>query len=186
MLAIEEIVLAAPVRGGLVTREATGQVSADAALTELFRSSYTELVRLSTLLLGDSAAAEEIVQDAFVALPATAVAAGSPAASAAALRRTVVRHSRRLARRRRVRAVLLPAQRNAEPADIGALEALERRDLLHALGDLPARQREVLVLRYYGGLSEAEIADTLGVSRGSVKTHASRGIAAMRSALEER
>ena len=54
-----------------------------------------------------------------------------------------------------------------------------------ALRTLPDRQREVLVLRYYLDLSEAAIADTLGISRGAVKSHASRGLAALRTALED-
>jgi RNA polymerase sigma factor (sigma-70 family) len=55
--------------------------------------------------------------------------------------------------------------------------------VLAALGKLPRRQREVLVLRYYLDLSEAEIADTLGISRGAVKSHASRGLAALKTTL---
>jgi RNA polymerase sigma factor (sigma-70 family) len=50
---------------------------------------------------------------------------------------------------------------------------------------LPQRQREVLALRYYLELSEAEIAETLGISRGAVKSHASRGAATLRTLLEE-
>ena len=57
--------------------------------------------------------------------------------------------------------------------------------MLRALRALPLRQREVLVLRYYVDLSEAEIADALGISRGAVKSHASRGMAALRAGLEE-
>jgi RNA polymerase sigma factor (sigma-70 family) len=60
----------------------------------------------------------------------------------------------------------------------------ERAEVLEALRALPRRQRETLLLRYYCDLSEAEIADTLGVSRGAVKSHASRGLAALRTILE--
>ena len=56
--------------------------------------------------------------------------------------------------------------------------------MLRALRELPVRQREVLVLRYYLDLSEAEIAETLGISRGAVKSHASRGSAALRTLLD--
>ena len=62
--------------------------------------------------------------------------------------------------------------------------ALEHAEVLAALRTLPSRQREVLVLRYYADLSEADIAEALGISRGAVKSHASRGMAALRLALE--
>ena len=60
-----------------------------------------------------------------------------------------------------------------------------RNQVLDALRELPTRQREVLALRYYLDLSEAEIADVLGISRGAVKSHASRGAASLRSLLED-
>ena len=64
--------------------------------------------------------------------------------------------------------------------------AAERRgQVLEALQRLPRRQREVLVLRYYLDLDEAGIAETLGISRGAVKSHASRGAATLRTLLEE-
>ncbi|MDQ4051466.1 MAG: sigma-70 family RNA polymerase sigma factor, partial [Actinomycetota bacterium] len=81
------------------------------------------------------------------------------------------------------------AARETEPsplpgADEPALDAHRRNAVLDALRTLPRRQREVLTLRYYLDLSEAEIADTLGISRGSVKAHASRGSAALRDLLD--
>ena len=54
-----------------------------------------------------------------------------------------------------------------------------------ALRGLPRRQREVIALRYYLDLSEADIAETLGISTGAVKSHASRGSAALRERLAE-
>ena len=57
--------------------------------------------------------------------------------------------------------------------------------MIAALHTLPRRQRECLVLRYYADLSEAQIAETMGISAGAVKSHASRGMAAMRARLEE-
>jgi RNA polymerase sigma factor (sigma-70 family) len=75
----------------------------------------------------------------------------------------------------------------SDPVDgpeVGALAADETRLVLAALRTLPERQREVLALRYYLDLSEAEIAATLGISAGSVKTHAHRGLAALTDRLE--
>lgn len=71
----------------------------------------------------------------------------------------------------------------APPSDTHALAADRRVAVLDALGRLPDRQREVLVLRHYLDLSEVEIAEALGIARGSVKSHASRGAAALRELL---
>jgi RNA polymerase sigma-70 factor (sigma-E family) len=69
-------------------------------------------------------------------------------------------------------------------ADHGGLAA-ERLELVRALADLPRRQRQVVVLRYLADLPEAEVASQLGCSAGTVKQHASRGLAALRAALAE-
>jgi RNA polymerase sigma factor (sigma-70 family) len=78
---------------------------------------------------------------------------------------------------------------NAPPdmpsAEHGAFLLLERSAVIAALRDLPTRQREAIVLRYYADLSEAEIAATMGISRGAVKSHTSRGMAALRAVLEQ-
>lgn len=71
-----------------------------------------------------------------------------------------------------------------DAADSGVLLAEEHREVLAALAALPTRQREVLVLRYWGELSEREIAETLGISTGTVKSSASRAIATLNAALE--
>ncbi len=71
-----------------------------------------------------------------------------------------------------------------EPSVRGAFAALERAQVMASLRRLPPRQREVLVLRYYADMSEAQIADALGISPGAVKSHASRGTAALRHTLE--
>ena len=61
---------------------------------------------------------------------------------------------------------------------------LERSAVVDALRSLPVRQREVVVLRFYGDLSEAQIASTMGITRGAVKSHTSRAMMALRSVLE--
>ena len=70
-------------------------------------------------------------------------------------------------------------------AEAGAIALIERAAVISALRGLPDRQREALVLRFYADLSEAEIAATMGISKGAVKTHAARGMAALKSALEQ-
>jgi RNA polymerase sigma factor (sigma-70 family) len=69
-------------------------------------------------------------------------------------------------------------------AESFAVAAVERAEVLAALRSLPRRQRETLILRYYSDLSEAQIAETLGISQGAVKSHAFRGLAALRTLLE--
>src|SRR5699024_2788457 len=74
---------------------------------------------------------------------------------------------------------------DAPSAENGAMNLLEREAVIKALRKLPTRQREAIVLRYYGDLSEAQIADAMKISRGAVKSHTSRGISALRSVLEQ-
>lgn len=74
---------------------------------------------------------------------------------------------------------------DAPSAENRAITELERFAVVKALSGLPARQREALVLRYYGDLSEAEVAKTMGISRGAVKSHTPHGMAALRSVLEQ-
>ena len=69
-------------------------------------------------------------------------------------------------------------------AEHGAITPLERSAVVAALRALPARQREALVLRYYGDLSEAQIASAMGISRGAVKSHTARAMSALRTVLE--
>ncbi|TIC84940.1 SigE family RNA polymerase sigma factor [Nocardioides sp. GY 10113] len=145
------------------------------------------MVRLSYLLVHDEGMAEEIVQDALVALHEKWDRIDDHDHAAAYLRQTVVNRSRSALRHRSVVQRFLARQTGtdeAPSADQPVLADDHRHLILGALAELPRRQREVLVLRYYLDLSEAEIADTLGISRGAVKSHASRGSAALRTVLD--
>ena len=157
----------------------------DDAVTHLYAAHYRSLVRLAALLLRDVAVAEEVTQDAFVALHGAWRRLADPDRALAYLRQSVVNGARSALRRREVAERLAPpGVPDAASAEHGALLALEHAEVLAALRTLPPRQREVLVLRYYVDLAEADIADALGISRGAVKSHASRGMAALRTALE--
>ena len=165
--------------------------SPDEAVEQLYAAHYRQLVRLSVLLVGDQGTAEEVVQDAFVALHGTWRRLRDPHRALAYLRQSVVNRSRSVLRHRAVEVRhLTTAVREAEaaPSLPGADDAVVRRaaraTVLDALQQLSTRQREVLVLRYYLDLDEAGIADALGISRGAVKSHASRGAAALRTLLE--
>jgi RNA polymerase sigma-70 factor (sigma-E family) len=159
---------------------------ADTAVEELYATHYRRLVRLSVLLVRDPETAEEVVQDAFVAMHGRWRTLKDPEKGLAYLRQTVVNRSRSVLRHRGVEArYVVPAVRHLHGADEAALVSERRAAVLNALRALPDRQREVLALRYYLDLSEADIAQTLGISRGAVKSHASRGVAALRSLMED-
>lgn len=165
-------------------------LDADTALEQLYAAHWRGLVRLAVLLLRDQGAAEEVVQDAYVAMHGRWRSLRDPDKALAYLRQTVVNRSRSALRHRGVVERYVAKQRPvltlAEPADASTI-AQDRRDaVLDALRALPTRQREVLVLRHYLELSEIEIAETLGISRGSVKAHASRGATALRGLLAAR
>jgi len=160
--------------------------SADEALEQLYAAHWRRLVRLAVLLVRDQGAAEEIVQDSFVAVHDRWGRLREPEKALAYLRQSVVNRSR--SHLRHLAVVRRHAQREgAQPAASGADQAAydeaRRGAVLDALRRLPTRQREVLALRYYLDLSEAEIAEALGISRGAVKSHASRGAAALRADL---
>jgi len=163
-----------------------------AAIAALFRDHHAELVRLALLMLGDLATAEDVVQDVYASLHR-----GSRARSVEALlpyvRAAVLNGCRSILRRRAVAHRVGLAHRaslNDETTVRGSAESEvilseDRRQVLSALARLPRRRREVLVLRYYLGLSEAEIAAVLGISAGTVKSTAARALAALARDLGE-
>lgn len=174
----------------LVARSTAGAVAvawdADQAVTALYSAHYRSLVRLATLLVRDVATAEEVVQDAFVAMHGAWRRLREPEKALSYLRQSVVNRSRSVLRHRAVVEKYAPkGLPDAPSAENGAIVELERSAVVKALSALPNRQREALVLRYYGDLSEAEIAQSMGISRGAVKSHTARGMAALRSVLEQ-
>ena len=170
-----------------VTAEGAVPRGADEAVTALFRAHYPALVRLAVLLVDDDGTAEDLVQDAFARLHRRWDRLRDEDAAYGYLRTAVVNGSRsRLRRLRTARRHTEPPPGTAPSPEGDAIVREEHAEVRAALGALPRRQREVLVLRYYAGLGEAEIAASLGVSRGAVKSHASRGIAALTRTLESR
>jgi RNA polymerase sigma factor (sigma-70 family) len=157
----------------------------DATVEQLFDEHYAALVRLTAALLDDVGECEEIVQDAFAGL--LRVDGGpAPGKEAPYLRSAVLNGARSRLRRRGVRRRHVQPVAAAAPSAEGlAVDRVEMQQVLAAVRGLPRRQSEVLLLRYHAELSELEIADTLGISTGSVKTHARRGLASLRTTLEE-
>jgi len=152
------------------------------AVTDLFDAHYRRLVRTAALLVDDRETAEDVVMDAFLGLYRRWTAIRDPDAAYGYVRSAVLNGARSQLRRRRVSRLHERAQPMAEPTTTE--DASQRASVMQQLRALPARQRQVLVLRYYLDLSEAEIASQLRISPGSVKTHASRGLAALAKTLE--
>jgi RNA polymerase sigma-70 factor (sigma-E family) len=151
----------------------------------VFRDEYPRLVALARLLVDRQVEAEEIVQEAFVRALAGWERLEHPDDPLPYVRRTVVNLAHDgLRRRRTVRRSPEPVLDVVPPADAGAVLDEDHRELLAALRALSERQRECVVLRHLLDLSTAETAATLGITDGSVKTHVSRGLAALEAALE--
>ena len=171
----------------LVTRTGAADPDRRERLRELYELHYRDLVRLACLLLDRTEAAEEVVQDAFVKLYGALDRIEDRDATPAYLRSMVMNGARSKLRRRQVVRRHPPTpEPHGEPADAATLLHEDQREVIEVLRTLPTRQRECLVLRYYGGCSEAEIAETLGIARGTVKSSISRAMATMAERLEGR
>ncbi|GAA4610058.1 SigE family RNA polymerase sigma factor [Actinoallomurus liliacearum] len=166
---------------------ATGQDHGSAVvLTAVFRRHHLELVRMALFIVGDQATAEDVVQDAFAAVHRRIDRLRDPEKPLPYIRTSVINGCRGVLRRR---AIARRFGGDYEPpiwsAESAALLGEDRREVFVALRSLPRRQREALVLRYYLDLSEAEIAEVMGVSRGTVKSTTSRALAALATKLGE-
>ncbi|MCQ4084406.1 SigE family RNA polymerase sigma factor [Streptomyces sp. RB6PN25] len=154
-------------------------------LTETYRAHYRSLLGLAALLLDDLASCEDVVQEAFIRVHSARGRVREPEKTLAYLRQTVVNLSRSALRRRILGLKLLSKPMpDMASAEEGAYEQLERDQLIRSMRGLQRRQREVLVLRYFADMTESQVAETLGISIGSVKAYGSRGIAALRVAME--
>jgi len=159
-------------------------VSSGEVLAGLFAQHYVALVRLTVVLLRDLTAAEEVVQDAFVAMYGRRLR--DPDEALAYLRRTVVNGSRSVLRHGTMEDRNPPRPPlNIPNAEHGVMVRMEMSAVATALGTLPRRQCEAVVLRYYADLSEAETAAAMGISEGAVRSDAHRGMAALRQRLDE-
>jgi RNA polymerase sigma-70 factor (sigma-E family) len=149
----------------------------DAEFTDFVRQASPSLTRTAWLLTGDSHLAAELVQEALVRtyLAWRRVRRGEATAYA---RRVLVNAN--IDRWRRRPPVPVPDLDRAELD--GAEQAVDNRDqVARMLAQLPLQQRRVIVLRYFNDLSEADVAEYLGISVGTVKSAASRGLATLRS-----
>src|SRR4051812_20175799 len=152
--------------------------AAPITIDDLYRTHRIQMVQLAILLVDDLASAEDVVQEAFAGLYRNWGGLRDRSAAIGYLRTAVINGSRSMLRRRRTaRAYVPPHSADARSAESMAMLTAEHQSVISALEQLAPRQREILVLRYYGGLSEAEIAETTGLSTGTVKSTASRAVA---------
>ncbi len=162
----------------------------EAAVTALFDQHHTQLLRLA-VLLGAEGDAEDVVAEAFCELYRRWPRLRDPGAAPAYLRSVVCN----LARMRLRHLQVVRRHQASEPPDAGpsgqspeqeVVLREDHREVVLALRELPERQRQALVLRYWLDLKEAEVAAAMGISPGAVKAHTSRGMAALTRLLKER
>jgi RNA polymerase sigma-70 factor (sigma-E family) len=165
---------------------------AEASVTALYAEHALGLVRLAVVMTGDRGCAEDIVQEAFLGLYRRWERLPDRSAPLAYVRvsvlngcRTALRRQARLGWPGRPREAADDAGPPAESAEARALLSEEQRAVAAALRKLPRRQREAVVLRYYLDLSEEEIARSMGVTRGTVKSATHRALAAIGRTLKE-
>jgi RNA polymerase sigma-70 factor (sigma-E family) len=174
-----------PWRGAV--RGSDGEARGASLVAELFRDHHVELVRLALVMVGDLATAEDVVQDSFERLHRRWSAIREPGRALAYARASVLNGCRSVHRRSEVSRRYGPRvalRADASVADAAAHSA-DRGQLVAALRQLPRRQREVLVLKYYADLTTAEIAETLRISPGNARACISRGLAALSVAIGE-
>lgn len=169
-----------------MTAVAFGGVAREATTLEgLYHAHRLALVRLAVLLVDDVATAEDCVQDAFAALHERWSRLHDVNRALGYLRTSVVNNARSVLRRRRTaRLAAIPVDPDQPSPESTAVLNDEHRAVLAALTQLAPRQREVVVLRYWADMSEAEIAETLSISRGAVKSTASRALDVLEKILE--
>src|ERR1700683_4556626 len=161
--------------------------SAESGFAEAYRVRRLGLVKLAAFIVGDQATGEDVVQDVFTRLHQRWDMLADPGNPLPYLRTAGV-HGGARPTRRRGRAQRQAGHDSPSPplsAEESVLLSEDRQQVLAALARLSRRPREVLGLRFYVGLSEAEIAATLGISPGTVKSTAARGLAALARALRE-
>lgn len=165
-------------RGAAVRREV--QIEA------LYAAHYQPMLRMALLLMGGDSSAEDVVQEAFIRVYGSRSNIRDPDRAAAYLRVTTTNLARSTLRRRLLAARHPPAlPADAASPEERALAGVRGVLVVQALRQLPQRQREVVVLRYYADLSVIETARALQISEGAVKSYGSRGLARLALLLEE-
>ncbi|MDX6739779.1 SigE family RNA polymerase sigma factor [Actinocorallia sp. A-T 12471] len=155
----------------------------EASFAALYREHSLGLTRLAFLMLGDRESAQDVVQEAFLGLYKRWPSLRDPTKALSYARSSVLNRCRSVLRKRRLPFFPTP-ELFAFSAESEALLDESRREVLKALHNLPPRQREALILRYFLDLSEAETATTMNITRGTAKSTVSRALTALSHHLE--
>jgi RNA polymerase sigma-70 factor (sigma-E family) len=183
---VTETIAARPLLAEAVHAAASRAWDASDVVTEIYTAHYNQLVRLAVMLVHDVQTAEEVVQDSFEAMHLAWRRLRDSEKALSYLRQAIVNRARSVLRHRKVVEMHAPKPApDEQSAEHAALTLIERSAVTSALRTLPVRQREAVVLRYYGDFSEADIAKAMGISRGAVKSHTARAMAALKTILEQ-
>jgi RNA polymerase sigma-70 factor (sigma-E family) len=158
---------------------------AAAAVAALYQGHAVSLIRLAYLMLGDRAAAEDAVQDAFFGLYRHWDRLADPGRALGYVRTAVLNGCRSALRHRAVGRKLALHPTAEVSAEAAVLSREERAEVMRAVRALPDRQREALVLRFYLDLPDREIARIMGLRPGSVRSATHRALKALGQSLEE-
>jgi RNA polymerase sigma-70 factor (sigma-E family) len=168
---------------------ASGEGSAEEAVTALYQAHALGLIRLAHIMLGNRHSAEDVVQDAFCGLYRRWSYLTDAGNALSYLRSSVLNGCRSALRRRVARPVEPAEQAKEQPVEISAESAMicdeDRRQVMEAVRGLPARQREALVLRFYLDLSAEEAARVMGVGASTVRSATHRALASLGRILGE-
>ena len=158
----------------------------DEGLIELYRTYAADLLEMLWVFVGDKATAEDLVQEAFIRVHRAWPRIEQGSAARAYLRTSAFNLARSGFRRKVVALRHRPAQTPpASSPEVDVVLSEDQREVAAALRGLPARQRQCVVLRYWSDLGDREVADELGISVNSVKTHLRRAMVGMEKQLEK-
>jgi RNA polymerase sigma-70 factor (sigma-E family) len=158
---------------------------AEAAVSALYRANAVSLIRLAYVMLDDLPGAEDVVQEAFCGLYRRWDRLKDADSATFYVRAAVLNGCRSALRRRAVRRRVLADQPAAVSAEAVVLSGEEREEVIRAVGRLPRRQREALVLRFYLDLPDDQIARVMGIRPGTVRSTTCRALEAVGRALKE-
>jgi RNA polymerase sigma-70 factor (sigma-E family) len=176
---------AGAVRLAAEARPRHAAVGAEAAVGALYQASAVSLIRMAYIMLGDRPSAEDVVQEAFCGLYRRWDRLADADRALFYVRSSVLNGCRSVLRSRAVRRRGVPYDLPTVSAETVVLGGEERQEVIRAVGRLPHRQREALVLRFYLDLPDEQIARVMGIGQSTVRSTIHRGLEAVSRALKE-